>query len=334
MRVVGLRSSSICIGVLVAIGLVGWLLGNPFLANAAFLALMYAIAAVAWNLMAGYTGLISFGHAVFFGIGAYAGLLCLIAGLPGLAGLAASIAAGALLGLGLAPVWLRLRSHWFTLVTIATGEVFKLLFIGLDIAGGSAGLQAPVTPESMSLYYLRFRGPYAYIPIAAAILLGEVLFIGWLLAGKPGYVLRAIRDDEAVAMSLGYNPVWYKLLAMVVSGAFTAAAGWLYAVRFGYVDPFAAFNLITVSTYIAIAGIIGGVSFLAGPILGSLLVIPVSEYLRSTIMAVAPQYAALHVVCLGAVLLIVSLLAPEGVHSLVSRVRVMVEEWGWSRWRR
>jgi len=323
LRLVGVRESAACIGVLVAVGLVGWLLGNPFLANAAFLALMYAVAAVAWNLMAGYTGLISFGHAVFFGLGAYAGLLCLVAGLPGVVGLLASLGVGGLAAALLAPVWLRLRSHWFTLVTIATGEVVKLLFIGLDIAGGSAGLQAPVTPESMSLYYLRFRGPYAYIPIAAGILLAEVLFMGWLLAGKPGYVLRAIRDDENVAMSLGYNPWRYKLLSMVVSGAFTAAAGWLYAARFGYVDPFAAFNLITVSTYIAIAGIIGGVYFLAGPILGSLVVIPVSEYLRSTIMAVAPQYAALHVVCLGAVLLLVSLLAPDGLHSIASRLRIL-----------
>jgi branched-chain amino acid transport system permease protein len=295
-------------------------LDMPFYANMVFLALMYGIAAMAWNLMQGYTGMFSLGHAVFFGVGAYTVMiLALYYGVTPWIGLWLAGAVAAVTGFLLGFPLLRLRSHWFTLATIAVAEIFKLGFAHWDYVGGSTGLQMPIVSSEEALYYLQYPGPYVYIYIALAVLAVELLVLHKIVSGRIGYYLQTIREDELVAKTLGINTFRYRMLALVVSSFFTGLAGGLYAIRFRYVDPFAVFDLITVSTYIAIAGIVGGIYTFIGPLVGAFIFIPPAEYIRATIVAAFPRYFGLHVVVIGLLLLLISLFVPEGVMGYLKR---------------
>ena len=308
----------------VAVNGIAYVFNRPFLANSIYLALMYALAGLAWNTLAGFTGLVSFGHAVFFGLGAYAAMITMLQGLPATLGILVSGGVGLLAGVFLAPIWLRLKSHWFTLATIATAEILKLSFIVWPAVGGASGLQAPIAEPGEELYYLYFRGAYLYVPIAAALTAVEVVLLWFILRGPIGYKLQAIREDEDAAMALAINPFKHKFIALAISGFFTGLAGSLYVIRYRFIDPFTVFDLISVSTYIALVGIVGGIYTFIGPIIGSFIVIPAAEYVRSTLMSMASRYAALHGVVLGAILLSVSLLAPEGA---VERIRSRLVAW-------
>ncbi len=299
---------------LLIIPFIFWLLDLPFPVNTLFLCLMFSILAMAWNLLEGYAGQLSFGHAVFFGVGAYATMiLMLYYKITPWIGIFIGGFVAAIVGLALGVPLFRLRSHWFSLATIAVGEIFTLTFIAWDYVGGSAGLQAPIVPPDQALYYLQYAGPYVYTYIALGILGLELLVLYLLVNSRIGFYLQAIREDESAAMSFGINPFKYKMIAMFFSALFTGMGGGLYTVRFRFIDPFAVFDLITVSVYITIAGILGGIYSFIGPIVGSFIFIPISEYVRVQIVARFPRYYGLHVFVLGVILLAISLLAPEGI---------------------
>ncbi len=286
----------------------------PFYANMVFLALMYGVASLAWNLLQGYTGYFSLGHSVFFGVGAYTTIiLAKYYGITPLAGLVAAGVVAALVGLGLGVPLFRLRSHWFTLATIAIAEVFKMLFAHWSYVGAAEGLQMKIVAESEKLYYVQYAGPYVYVAIAFAVLAVQLWLFSRITRSRMGLYLQAIREDELVAETLGIDTFVYKLKAMTVSAFFTGVAGALYAMRFRYVDPFAVFDLITVSTYIAIAGIVGGIYTLVGPVVGAFIFLPAAEYVRAAIVSRFHQITGLHVVIVGVILLLISLFLPEGV---------------------
>lgn len=294
--------------------------GQPFYANMLFLSLMYGIAALAWNLMQGYTGMFSLGHAAFFGVGAYTVMVAMLyynvspwIGIW-LAGVMAAVV-GFLLGFPL----LRLRSHWFTLATIAVGEIFKLAFAHWGYVGAARGLQAPIVGPSKALYYMQFTGPFVYVYVALLVLLVELVVLYRVINSRTGYYLQTIREDEIVAKTLGIDTFRYRMLSLVISSFFTGLAGALYAVRFHYVDPFAVFDLITISTYIAVAGIIGGIYSFIGPLVGAFIFVPAAEYVRVKIVSAFPRVFGLHVVVVGVILLLISLFLPEGVMGYLKR---------------
>lgn len=289
-------------------------LSLPFPANTIFLCLLYSILAMAWNLLAGYGGQLSIGHAIFFGVGAYSTMILMLYYdvTPWIGMFVGGFLSG-VVGLALGVPLFRLRSHWFTLATIAAGEIFKLVFISWSWVGGSAGLQPPIVPGEKALYYLQYAGPYIYVYLATVILLVETIILYLVVNSKVGFYLQAIREDEEAAMSLGINPMRYKLVAMFISALFTGIGGGLYTVRFRFIDPFAVFDLITVSVYIIVAGILGGIYHFIGPIVGSFTFMPITEYVRVYIVARFPRYYGLHVFVLGTILLIIALLMPEGI---------------------
>jgi branched-chain amino acid transport system permease protein len=298
--------------------------GKPFYANMIFLSLMYGIAALAWNLMQGYTGMFSLGHAVFFGVGAYTVMVALLyynvtpwIGIW-LAGVTAAVV-GLILGVPL----LRLRSHWFTLATIALGEIFRLVFAHWEYVGAAKGLQAPIVGPDKALYYMQFVGPFTYVYIALLVLVVEIIVLYKVVNSRIGYYFQTIREDELVAKTLGVNTFQYRMFSLVLSSFFTGLAGGLYAARFHYVDPFAVFDLITVSTYIAIAGIVGGIYSFIGPLIGAFIFIPAAEYVRATIVSAFPRVFGLHVVVVGVILLLISVFVPEGVMGYLKRKRLI-----------
>lgn len=292
----------------------------PFVANMIFLALMYSVAAMAWNLQMGYTGQLSLGHAVFFGVGAYTTMILMMYyDITPWIGMFVAGAVAALVGLGLGVPFFRLKSHWFTLATIAAGEIFKLIFNNWDYVGSSAGIQMKIVPENKALYYLQFTGPYAYIYLALIVLAIELVVLYKIVTSRIGFFLQAIREDELTAKTLGINTFKYKMLSMGVSSFFTGIAGALYALRFHFIEPSAVFDIITVSTYMAVAGIIGGIYRFSGPIVGAFILLPAAEYVRVTIVSEFPRLFGLHVFVLGVVLLAVSLFAPDGIMGWLER---------------
>ncbi|RDD53460.1 MAG: branched-chain amino acid ABC transporter permease [Candidatus Korarchaeota archaeon NZ13-K] len=300
------------IALLLALPIIFMVLDLGFAAAALYLCVQYSIMAMAWNFLAGYAGQVSFGHAVFFGVGAYTTMILLLfyevtpwVGIP-IGGIMA-----ALLGLGLSFLF-RLRSHWFSLATLALVTIFLLLFQEFA-PGRAAGLQVPIVPPERELYYLRYAGAYYYIYLALAYLGVEVLLMNYLVRRDIGYYLQAIREDEETAMLLGINPFKYKVLAMLVSSFFMGIAGGIYTVRFRFVDPYSVFDLLLISIYPVIASLLGGMYTFWGPVVGSFIFVPIFEYIRSNVVTAFPRYFGLHFLVAGIILFLISLRVPRGV---------------------
>lgn len=257
------------------------LLVSPFLSfspvyqRIAALVVLAAISASAWNIIGGYAAQISFGHSVYFGVGAYAALLAFtklgwppIAGAP--AGVLASIAISVALGL---PTF-RLRGHYFSMATFAIAALAGLLVINWDFAGGAIGMMGPATARSPVDLSFTSSLPYYVIFL---IVLGVLLVVTRLMQrSRMGFYLRAIGSGERAAQSLGVPIRRYKLYALLLSGAFTALAGSLYAVMVGFIDPDSGFGVL-VSVNMVVMAALGGTGTLFGPLVGAIVLVPLSE---------------------------------------------------------
>lgn len=288
---------------------------DPFFINTLMLVYMYSIIALAWNLMNGYTGLLSFGHAIYFGLGAYTLMLLLYRDItPWLGMLVGGLLAGGVafaIGVPLS----RLRSHWFALGTLVLGEIFQLVFANWETVGGALGLDLPrhLLLATPSPYWINYPKPTPYYYLALGILGLELLTLYAVLHSKPGYFMQAIREDEEAARASGVNVTFYRCISMGLSGLFTGIAGGIYTLRFAYIDPYAVFSLMRISVYPVIAGLIGGVYSLIGPVVGSLIFIPTAEYLRVIIGGRwGARFHGLHFASFGVVLLLISMRIPEG----------------------
>ncbi|NIQ06807.1 MAG: branched-chain amino acid ABC transporter permease [Candidatus Korarchaeota archaeon] len=289
-----------------------------------FLCLIFSMLGLAWNILGGYTGLISFGHMAFFGLGAYF-TFASAAGLPPFpfqltpwVGLFLAGGLTALFAVLLGYPLLRLRSHWFSLGTIAIGEIMHYAFTEIGAWGAERGLlYGQYIATERHFYFLYWPGAINYVWVTLAFLALEFFVLYILLNGKLGFYLRSLRDNEMAAQALGINSFNNKMKALVVSAFFAAIAGGIYALRFKYIDPFSSFTLIgkrVSSVRIAMVGIVGGIYYFIGPVIGSFIFIPLLEVLR---MYVAPilgeRFVGFHVMTQGVVALIFALFASSGV---------------------
>src|SRR3546814_10588633 len=205
------------------------------------MALMFGALGAAWNLVGGFLGRVSFGHAVFVGVGAYTTLLLLRDfhvspwfGLP-LGGLAS-----AALAFIIGKPTLRLTGHYFAMATIALLSAAQLLVVNRGWAGGAMGIEAPIA-DSTWLLLFRSRQPYYWIAFFLALFTLWATFV--LVRSKTGYYWRAINGDEGAARSLGVPAERYKMRAFVLSAGLTGVWGGFYAIYIGFIDPSSAFNL-------------------------------------------------------------------------------------------
>ena len=239
------------------------------------LVLLAAISSSAWNILGGYAGQVSFGHAMFFGAGAYMPAFVYthwhaapLAGLP--LGVAASLIIAVVIGV---PT-LRLQGHYFSMATIAVAELIRILVSNWPLFGAAVGLQGPATGRTPWDLTFRSSLPYYYIFLAVlAALLGLTALIE---RSRMGYYLRAIRAGERAARSLGVPARRYKLYALMLSAAFTALAGSLYVVMIGFVDPDSGFGIL-ISVEMVIVAALGGAGTLVGPLLGAAILIPLQQ---------------------------------------------------------
>ncbi len=212
------------------------LFSTPFLQRLGALVLLYAIAASAWNIVGGYAGQVSVGHVVFFGCGAYAAMgayshfgLSPLIGIP--AGIVVSVAIAAIVGV---PT-LRLSGHYFSMATIAVAELVRLIVTNTDYLGAAVGLSGPTVPRNV--FDLSFISALPYYYLFLSVLLITLGITWWMANSRMGVYLRAIKDSERAARSLGAPASRTKLYAFMLSAGLTSVAGALYAMMFGFVDP-------------------------------------------------------------------------------------------------
>ncbi|WP_022799529.1 branched-chain amino acid ABC transporter permease [Thermus islandicus] len=288
---------------------------SPFALHIGVFVLMYGALGAAWNLVGGYLGRVSFGHAAFFGVGAYTSLLALERfGITPLLGIPfGAFLAGGLAFLVGAPT-LRLRGHYFALATIGLSEVVRILFVNWSWAGGAVGLEAPLTPSWLTLTF-RQKEVYFYLSIALALLTAWIA--KRLVETRSGYYWRAIRGDEEAARALGVPVERYKRLAFVVSAALTALWGGFFAHYVGFIDPESVFSL-AISVQMVLVSVLGGVGTLAGPWIGAALLVPLAELTRA---GLGGGGRGVDLLIYGLVILGLSLFQPGGLMALTMRRR-------------
>jgi branched-chain amino acid transport system permease protein len=281
---------------------------TPFQQRLGALVLLYATGASAWNIVGGYAGLISVGHAVFFGCGAYGALASYqYLGLPPIGGLPIGVAASVFIAAIIGVPTLRLSGHYFSMATIAVAELMRLVVSNTEWLGGAQGLSGPPVPRTpLDLSFISAL-PYYYLFLAV---LTAVLALTWQMERRRiGYYLRAIRDSERAARSLGAAAPRYKLYAYMLSAALTAVAGALYAVMFGFVDPESGLGIL-VSVKMLIMAALGGAGLLLGPLVGAAILVPLEEISNNLLGGAG---GGLTFVVYGAIIVVIARFQPGGI---------------------
>jgi branched-chain amino acid transport system permease protein len=294
---------------------------NDYLVTVLIVILYLAFTGQAWNIMMGFAGQLSLGHALYVGLGAYiaAALFTRFGLAPWLGFLAAvpvAAACGALIGFlafrfGVAGVY-------FAILTIAFAEFARIGFDHLDIVNASAGLFLPVAQYAHNdLWHLRGSPTMFYYVILAATVLAFIL-CRFLLKSRVGYFWLAIREDEQAARAAGIDTLRYKMYAVIVSAVITSFAGMFYAFFYNNLFPEQVFN-ISRSIEMILSPFIGGVGTLFGPILGAFVLTGLAESLNSAMLALGVDLPGAKQVLYGICLLLVVVVLPEGIWPWLSR---------------
>ena len=284
--------------------LIASLIDNKYYQLVLTLVPIWATVGVAWNLFSGYSGLMSFGHAAFFGLGAFTVAISLSSlGLSPWLGLPLAAAVGAAAGLLVGLPTLRLRGHYFALAMLAYPLALLYLFEWL----GFQEVTLPMHREA-PWAYMQFADQRVYIALAVALLVLALTVNQWVARSRFGLSLLAIKQNEAAAMAAGIHPRRWKLRALVLSAALTALAGGLYAQVLLIVTPAAVFGLHA-SAQALIVTLFGGVATLFGPVLGALVLVPLGEVLHAEL---GDKLPGIQGVVFGAAIITIVLAAPAG----------------------
>jgi branched-chain amino acid transport system permease protein len=284
---------------------------GPYLLSVCILTFFYAYLAQAWNIVGGFAGQLSVGHAAFLGVGAYtAALLSAEAGLTPWVGMFAGGALAAALGavVGFLGFRFGLRGFYFVLLTVAFAEVCRILANNVDAVGGAVGYYITFTGNPRQF---QFQDPRAHYYIALALMAAATGAAAWIRRRRFGVYLEAIREDENASEALGVDTFRYKMLAMVVSSFLTGVGGTFYAFYLLSLQPNAVFG-IPLSVEIVIRAIVGGAGTVAGPILGSFILSPLAELSRHYFAQ--GGWIGAHLVVYGFLLIAVVLFLPEGAY--------------------
>ena len=303
-----LKKPSVLIALLILLVL-PWTSTSIHFRHVLIMFMLFATLSQAWNVIGGFAGQVSFGHATFFGIGAYAALVLLKK-------YDLSPWAGMLIGGGFAvivavligyPVF-RLKGHYFAISTFAVAEIVERLFLNWDYVEGAIGLPAPVLPECLvNFMWYKDKMPYFYI---AFILFVIVLLLAHKInRSRLGFYLRAIKQSPDAAEGLGIDTTRYKNYAMMISAFLTAICGSFYAQYILYIDPPSVLSL-DISIKMVLIAVLGGAGTIIGPVLGAAILIPLSEYSR---ILLGGTGKGVDLIVFGALILVISVFQPQGV---------------------
>jgi len=287
---------------------------QPFLLRTMILILLWSLLGLAWNLIGGYAGQVSLGHAIFFGLGAYTSTQMLLKwGISPWIGMLAGALVAAVVAFIIGWPSFRLAGHYFAIATIAAGEIFAVLFRNWKWVGGAVGLYLPIIRGDRLADFQFNESRMGYYYIALAMLLVAVCTTYLIERSRTGYYLKAIREDPDAARSLGIDITRYKLVAIVLSAMLTAIAGTFYAQFVLYISPNTVYALL-LSVQMCLVAVLGGTGTLAGPIIGAAILIPMAEYTR---VYLAGKAGGLHLVVYGFLIVLIAVFQPAGLMGLI-----------------
>jgi branched-chain amino acid transport system permease protein len=293
---------------------------DVYVQNIMVLTLMYAALSQSWNILSGYCGQISLGHALYFGLGAYttALLFTKFGVLPWFGMLGGGVISAAI-AMALGYPCFRLRGHYFVIATIVIAEIALLLFQNWDWAGAALGIDIPVRGDSwLKFQFTRSKLPYFYFALVLAAVAWFVTW--WLEDSKWGYWWRAVKDNPDAAESLGVVVFNSKMGAAAVSAFLVAVGGGFYAQFVSYIDPESVMGF-QFSLLMALPAVLGGIGTLWGPMLGAVILIPLTELTRSFI---GGSGRGVDLIAYGTLIVLISLARPQGLVGLFSRQRKAV----------
>lgn len=327
---------------LLCIGLVLFPLGvkDPYWLHLMILLFLSIIMGESWNVIGGYTGQYSVGHAAYFGVGAYTTMMLMqYRHIAPWWGVWAAVVVAVAVALIIGSITFRLRGPYFVLASIAVAEIIRLMILNWkDFTNGAEGILVTEIPpltiggRVVTDFLTKVPFYYAGLVLAAAVILANVL----VQHSKLGYYFQAIREDQDAAHSLGIHLAFHKNVALIISAVFTAWAGSFYALYIGFIDPQTVLG-IDLSVQIVLICIIGGIGTISGPVVGSLVLVPLSEGLRSNLIAeglfkiglmsegsrvgqfLKENLAHAHVLIYGILVVVVILFMPEGVVGFIKQ---------------
>ena len=327
MKQIMKKPGNIFVAVLfLALGIYPVFQSQQFIINSLCLILLYAYWASSWNILGGYTGQMSLGHACFVGLGAYttAILFTHFDCSPWIGLLVSGLVAG-LASLLIGIPCFRLKGSYFTLSTVALCHVVRIIFntnktiFGVN-TGAALGMKLSWLGGFSAMQFLDKRGFYYVI---FGMLIVVLLISNYIKRSKMGYYLAAIRTNQAAAASLGVNVMGMKLKAMFISAFFTAMGGGFYAMFLQYIDPTSVFSY-DLSVKIMVLAVVGGSGTLWGPVIGAALLVPIQQILNSRLGA---SLAGIANVIYGVVLMLVIFYMPKGLKdSLVKWIKTLYQK--------
>ena len=314
---------------------------SPYALHIMILFFLSTIMGESWNIIGGYTGQYSVGHAAYFGAGAYTTMILLqYKQIPPWYGFIAGIVVAAVVALVIGAICFRLRGPYFVLASIAVAEVLRLCALNLkDITNGAEGILVTEIPPlklgGVVITDFLSKVPFYYMGLSWALI---TILVTWIVQNsKLGYFIQAIREDQDAAHSLGISLSLYKNAALLISAALTSIAGSFYAIYIGFVDPPTVLSL-DISVQIVLICIIGGIGTIWGPVVGSLVLVPLSEILRSNLIGetifkagfvtessgmgvfLKEHLAHSHALIYGILVVVVILFMPDGVLGFVKKL--------------
>ena len=286
--------------------LLGLLVSNSYYQLIMTLVLLWATMGLAWNMLSGYSGLISFGHAVFFGLGGYTMTIVFVKfGLTPWLGIPLGVVVGVLAGIVIGLATFRLRGHYFALAMLAYPLAMLYVFEWL----GYQEVTLPMMRDEPALY-AQFADPRVYMAISLALMVVCMLVSLKVERSRFGMALLAIKQNEPAAEAAGIDALAWKMRAMMLSAAMAAAAGGLYAVVLIVVTPQSMFGML-VSAQALVVSLFGGVGVLWGPVIGAVILVPLAETLHAELGHIVPGIQG---VVYGLAIIVIMLSAPEGIY--------------------
>ena len=302
------------VGIVALVPLFPAIAASTFLMHVFILILLYASMAQAWNIIGGYGGQTSFGHAVFFGIGAYgAGMAVVTYGLSPWPGAIIGMLAAAVVAVLISyPCFKMLSGHYFAIATFAIVEIFNRIFLVWYWVGGALGLDYMIVEEGLAnlMWYDSKTGYYYCALVLFVLIFGIVRF---LEGHRFGYYLRAVREGQETAESLGVNSTAVKLAAMALSAALAALCGAFFVQYNLRVDPGMVMSL-DMSMKFVLVTILGGAGTLAGPLLGAAVLVPLQEYTRALWGGLG---GGVDLIIFGSLIIVIVVRQPAGITGIV-----------------
>ena len=288
---------------------------NSFFLHVCILVLMWTVLGAAWNVLGGFAGQVSFGHAALFAVGAYTTIiLYLKSGLAPWWGIPLGGVAAALVSLPIGLLCFRLRGPYFSLATLAVAEIVKLVALNWEsVTAGSVGyLITSLPPVHMFGRNVNWEAKTPFYAAAAGLAVVALLMTGWLRSSRLGAYLVAIREDEDAAEAVGIDTVRAKVLTLALSAFLAGMGGGFYAFYFRYVDPDAVAG-IGLSMEMVFIAVVGGLGTVGGPLIGAVFLTVVAELVRD-------RFQAGHLIFYGLFMMLVIRFMPEGIWGRVRRL--------------